>query len=71
MLMVTPDQLSAIVEEAVSRAVAGHDEALTLREAAKHLKVSTKTIARKVAAGQIVPCSMRPLRIMRSALGGR
>lgn len=72
MLMLTPDQLGAIIEEAVARAVAPReDEELTLSKAARYLDISTKSLQRKVARGEIVPVSIRPLRFMRSALIGR
>lgn len=72
MLMVTPEQLASIVEDAVSRANSGkEDESMTLTEAAKYLKISTKSMQRKIARGEIEPVSRRPLRIMRSALGGK
>jgi hypothetical protein len=69
MVMLTPDQLGAIVEQAVARATAGRDdESFTLKEAASFLKISTKSLQRKIARGEVVPVSAHPLRIMRSAL---
>lgn len=72
MLMMTPEQLENMMINAVARANAvREDESMTLSEAAQYLKISTKSMQRKIARGEIEPVSRRPLRIMRSALGGK
>lgn len=69
MVMLTPEQLGAIVEQAVVRATSGRDdESFTLKEAAGFLRISTKSLQRKISRGEVVPVSTHPLRIMRSAL---
>lgn len=69
MVILTPEQLGAIVEQAVARATGvQQDEVLTLYEAAEYLKVSPKTMRRMIERGQAQPLQGKPIRFLRSRL---
>lgn len=68
-LMLTAEQLKALIVEAVSTAQSANDDRpLTQRDAAEFLSISEKTLKAKVLRGEITPLPGRPFRFLRSQL---
>lgn len=68
-LNLTGDELTRLIRDAVRAELTPRDdEVLKAREAAAHLKISEKTLSRKVKDGEIVPLPGKPLRFLRSEL---
>lgn len=69
LLMVSPEELDARIERSVARAIAAQgSEVLDLEQAIRHVRLSERTLQRRVDQGRLTVISRKPFRVLRAEL---